>query len=262
MKIRDIENGEVISLNAEIEKIFPKDIFNSSELDYTTLEAHVKEWDLISKVGQCAVFVFDCSTHKFIYVSELGLDLFGLKKEDLLNEGHEPAFSLMYPDDISLLMLTRKKVYAILQSLSPAEISSCKLVHEFRLRNLSGEYMRITEQEQVIRLDDRNNIWLTLSILNIDAGNKDDAVRSHIYNLHTGKEIFIDLSDILDNSLTARELEVLKLVRKGLLAKEISENLKISIHTVNVHRQNIFNKLQVDNAIEAINKAQMLGLLN
>ena len=36
------------------------------------------------------------------------------------------------------------------------------------------------------------------------------------------------------------------------IRKEISEKLNISVHTVNRHRQNIFEKLQVDNMIEAI----------
>ena len=262
MKFNKIEQNKILSLNEEIERMFPKHLFTSSDLDYSVINTHIKEWDIISKVGQCAVFVFDCSTHKFVYVSELGLETFGLSKDDFLDKGHEPAFSLMHPEDISLLILTRRKVYSLLQSFPTSEVMSYKLVHEFRLRNLAGKYMRITEQEQVIRLDEQDNIWLTFSIFNIDAGNKDEAVKSLIYNCHTGEQIFIDLSDTLEETLTARETEILKLIRKGLLAKEISGRLGIRINTVNVHRQNIFNKLQVDNAIEAVNKALTLGLLN
>lgn len=55
-----------------------------------------------------------------------------------------------------------------------------------------------------------------------------------------------------DVLLTPREREVLALAKEGMFSKEISEKLNISVHTVNRHRQNILEKLQVDNMIEAI----------
>ena len=55
-----------------------------------------------------------------------------------------------------------------------------------------------------------------------------------------------------DALLTPREREILALAKEGMFSKEISEKLNISIHTVNRHRQNILEKLQVDNIIEAI----------
>ena len=55
-----------------------------------------------------------------------------------------------------------------------------------------------------------------------------------------------------DVLLTPREREILALAKEGMFSKEISEKLNISIHTVNRHRQNILEKLQVDNMIEAI----------
>lgn len=63
-------------------------------------------------------------------------------------------------------------------------------------------------------------------------------------------------------SLTQRELEILQLIQKGLLSKEIAHNLCISIHTVNIHRQNLLHKLGVQNSIEAINAGLKLGILS
>jgi DNA-binding CsgD family transcriptional regulator len=47
-----------------------------------------------------------------------------------------------------------------------------------------------------------------------------------------------------DNFLSSREKEVLKLIIKGLINKEIAEVLKISVPTVIFHRNNICEKLQ------------------
>lgn len=41
---------------------------------------------------------------------------------------------------------------------------------------------------------------------------------------------------------------------KGLLYKEIADELSISFSAVNKHQHNIFRKLQVNNAREAIGK--------
>jgi DNA-binding NarL/FixJ family response regulator len=59
-------------------------------------------------------------------------------------------------------------------------------------------------------------------------------------------------SEILN--LTAREKEVLELLSKGLLYKEIAAQLSISIDTVKRHCFNIYEKLHVSNRTEAINK--------
>ncbi|MCZ4244154.1 response regulator transcription factor [Pedobacter punctiformis] len=59
-----------------------------------------------------------------------------------------------------------------------------------------------------------------------------------------------------DNNLglSSRELEVLSLLSRGLLYKEISDQLNISANTVKNHCKNIYKRLHVQNKIEAINK--------
>jgi DNA-binding NarL/FixJ family response regulator len=54
--------------------------------------------------------------------------------------------------------------------------------------------------------------------------------------------------------LTNREREVLECLAKGLLYKEIAEQLGISFHTVRQHIGKIYEKLHVQNKTEAINK--------
>lgn len=56
------------------------------------------------------------------------------------------------------------------------------------------------------------------------------------------------------HGLSARELEVLSLLSRGLLYKEISYQLNISANTVKNHCKNIYKRLHVQNKIEAINK--------
>lgn len=54
--------------------------------------------------------------------------------------------------------------------------------------------------------------------------------------------------------ITEREHELLVLLSKGLLYKEIAEELGITVGTVKQHIHKIYDKLQVNNKTEAINK--------
>jgi len=58
--------------------------------------------------------------------------------------------------------------------------------------------------------------------------------------------------------LSPREKEVLELLSKGFLYKEIAEKLGISHETVKKHLKNIYQKLHVQNKIEALNKLRLL----
>ena len=56
-------------------------------------------------------------------------------------------------------------------------------------------------------------------------------------------------------ALSKRENEILQLLAKGLLYKEIADKLVISVGTVRQHIHKIYEKLHVQNRTEAINKA-------
>lgn len=55
--------------------------------------------------------------------------------------------------------------------------------------------------------------------------------------------------------LSKRENDILQLLTRGLLYKEIAEQLSISVSTVRQHIHHIYEKLHVQNRTEAINKA-------
>ncbi|PJZ48836.1 DNA-binding response regulator [Leptospira saintgironsiae] len=50
--------------------------------------------------------------------------------------------------------------------------------------------------------------------------------------------------------LTKRESQILNFLSKGKLNREIAEELKLSVRTVEAHRASIFKKLEVDNMVE------------
>ena len=65
----------------------------------------------------------------------------------------------------------------------------------------------------------------------------------------------------LAEPLSAREIEVLRLMAEGYKYKEIAEKLVVSINTVRHHTRNVYGKLDVNNRTQAIARAKELNLL-
>jgi LuxR family maltose regulon positive regulatory protein len=62
-------------------------------------------------------------------------------------------------------------------------------------------------------------------------------------------------------SLTDRELGILRLIAEGQSNTEISQHLYVALSTVKGHNLRIFNKLQAQNRTEAVARARELGLI-
>lgn len=74
------------------------------------------------------------------------------------------------------------------------------------------------------------------------AVNEDWQFRSTLVNVKKNRELLL--------TLTGRELDIVRLITKGLNNKEIAEELGIAEKTVKVHRSSIYRKLQVRTPLE------------
>lgn len=74
------------------------------------------------------------------------------------------------------------------------------------------------------------------------AVNEDWQFRSTLKNVKKNRELLL--------TLTGRELDIVRLITKGLNNKKIAEELGIAEKTVKVHRSSIYRKLQVRTPLE------------
>lgn len=101
-----------------------------------------------------------------------------------------------------------------------------------------------------------------------------DLLASAIKRIHSGKKtLSTDIENlIIDDylgrnvntaeSLTQREVEILKLLAEGKSVREISEFFYISIKTVGTHRQNIYDKMGFDNLVHLVKYAIKHGIVS
>jgi len=85
--------------------------------------------------------------------------------------------------------------------------------------------------------------------------------------VHSGRrrippEVAARLAEYMgEDDLTARELEVLRLIRDGNRNKQIADQLTISENTVNFHIKNLMGKLRANDRTHAVTIALRRGLL-
>jgi DNA-binding CsgD family transcriptional regulator len=244
-------------LRKEYETNLSLQVFDEADLDYTSLEQrHKPMLTMLAKVSNSVITVFDMHVRKHIFTSDNFFDLFG---HDADIEGMDKK---IHSDDLQLL--TRNAITAIQHVIHRKNMKDYKFICEYRICNVSGEYVRVIEQQSVLESDKSGNTWLALSVLDLSPDQSAfKHVKSCILSLKTNTLLPIQALFGRNNTgLSRRETEILQMVGNGLLSKEISDRLCISVHTVNTHRQRILEKLGADNSMEAVKYASALGLLS
>ena len=193
---------------------------------------------ILEQAGSFAVFLSDRFEH-YYYVTEY---IEASQEIDIEK--------LVHPDDWEVVRRIDKKVWEFLNTLPEEEKLAYKYIYELRVLE-RGKYVRMIYQMRILAFKEDN--FLAMGIIDIaPEQSANTSVRFQIKNCLTDEIVPFAIESAADTLLTPREREVLALAKEGMFSKEISEKLNISIHTVNRHRQNILEKLQVDNMIEAV----------
>jgi len=116
-------------------------------------------------------------------------------------------------------------------------------------------------------------VWLNMTILAFD-GNGHGPITTHVFHDVTAVKELLSMvndraggvtphpaPDPLENDLTRREIEVLRLLGRGLNTKASAEELHVSPATIRNHVQNILGKLGVHSRLEAVAHANRHRLL-
>lgn len=260
--------GKLEDLQGRYFEMLSRQVFVESELDYAKFANYHPLLEQLSSIKNSAVSVFDMHKREHIFASYNFDTLYGYDRDRIKEEDSAYFDAQVHPDD--LLELTEVGIHMMEFCYAIPFENRCdyKLLNEYRIKGHGQKYIRVVEQHQVLELDKQGNVWLSLSVLDLSPRQEPDlSVQSTILNFKTGE--IVDLHKVTKPALvtepapklSAREREILSLIQRGHLSKEISEILSISVHTVNTHRQRILEKLDADNSIEAVNMASRLGLL-
>jgi DNA-binding CsgD family transcriptional regulator len=250
-----------------IEEIFFKYLnqytFEENNLDYSKVAKHQLALQTLSDLGNSGTGIFDLSKKQMIFYSGNFGKLLGYNKTDYEGVGQMFFAGKIHPEDAYKCSSHGVSILKILSNFTNEEKLNHKLVSEYRMLNSQNIYVRLIEQYQVLELDTFGQIWLMLNIVDVSPNQEPlEGVKCKLLNFKTGQIIPMEEEPKIQYELTKRETEILKLVRDGLLSKEIADVLSISVHTVNTHRQRFLEKLGAGNSMEAVTFASKYGLLN
>ncbi|GGM82898.1 helix-turn-helix transcriptional regulator [Dyadobacter beijingensis] len=217
----------------------------------------------MAQLSSSGVTVYDLQKRTHVYVSRNFYQLHGYDfRETQSCIANELFDARTHPDDLPVLAHNGYEAMKFMMQQPVHLRKHFKMVTGYRIFAGNEQLIRVSEQHQVLELDASGNIWLSLGVIDISPDQTIREVTSQLINFHTGELTALpDRPSEEKIRLTAREKEILGMIGKGKLSKEISALLDISVHTVNTHRQRILEKLRADNAIEALQSAKMIGLI-
>lgn len=225
-------------------------------------EKHRPYVELLAQVNNSCVFAAE-KDRRYLFLSP-NFNTFGYSLDELQYTEQQGDFleKRIHPDDLLVLADLQIRVLNYIFGLPLEERTNYKHIFEFRVLNANEEYIRVISQHQILEISEVGEPLIMLGVADVSPDQSPESnVKFRLVNSKTGEIVPFPVMDSTVK-LSKREVEVLKMVNDGMLSKEISNQLSISIHTVNRHRQNILEKMDVDNLMEAINYARKLALLN
>ena len=206
------------------------------------------------------------NSKSYICVGMLGLQ-FGLESDvsrftEIESIWEDEIYNKIDADDLFQKYILELKYCHFLNKKSVEDKSRYCTDSRVRMLNIEGQYQYVNHQTiyHYDSLGDSLMFGVCVYKSSLNQGTI-EGINGRILDKQRGVTIeyreYNDCSDLL----SVREKEVLSCIEKGLLSKEIAEALQISQNTVNRHRQNILQKIGVNNSFEAVRIAKAMDLL-
>ena len=253
-------------LQRELNEVYARQRLEEEALDAEVVEDAVAYAKIIAKTTGICCVVTDIAADCSYFAPGVSAGMLGLseneQKIETINSADEDfLYTRITPMDLAELRMLEYEFF------KQVELSQHKLDYKavgyIRMAGREGAEYRVAKSTQVLTLSPKGKMWLILCCYDFAPSIPDMAgIRPTIFDMATGTQVtFNDFADRRGDILSTREKQVLRLIAEGKLSKEIASELTISINTVNRHRQNIREKLSVNNAIEAVRAARAMGLV-
>jgi DNA-binding CsgD family transcriptional regulator len=238
-----------------IESYLPSGFSNINPDDPIILKIN----DLLEENDQF-ITMADLSQIKFLFVSEGIRQMLGIEPREL-HPGH--FVEVIHPDDLSRMGLLKAQTFVVEKEVLESDKGSALVSFTIRMRNPAGEYHNYICQAYFFysRIPHKA-VYLFQVISRIDWFN----LKKNCFHHSKGKDLSLfrypdeQLLKICPG-LSEREMEIIKLVEKGMSSKQIAEKLFLSVFTVNTHRANMLEKTGKATISDLIYELKEQGLL-
>lgn len=193
----------------------------------------------------------------YIYSGKISEEL-GIFKKDQVQEiesiWEEELFGKLNADDVLQKYLLELHFFQFIKTIPVEERKDFCVISRLRMNDkTSGKSL---QHKMFYFSNDYEDVELALCLYNFDFSL---ALQYEGAILNTANGNIVKQNEKENEFfLSAREKEILKMLQAGKQSKEIAALLFISINTVSRHRQNILEKMKVNNTAEACSIATKL----
>ncbi|MFT3822875.1 MAG: helix-turn-helix transcriptional regulator [Chitinophagaceae bacterium] len=202
-----------------------------------------------------SVYLIDYTDMSFEYVSENPLFLCGHSAEDVLQLGYEFYFRHVPEKDLELLTLINEVGFDFYAQLAADERKQYSITYDFHLTGKEGKQILVNHKLTPLFLTREGKMWKAMCIVSLShhqaAGNARIYKQGsgEVWELNAEKKAWRKTEKPV---LTERETEVLRLHAQGLTIQQIADRLFVAPDTVKYYRRRIFERLEVNNVVEAL----------
>jgi len=205
-------------------------------------------------------YVGDIIRMKIIYTSSRSIQMIGIVPDELTPYHF---YESVHPDDSLRHGLGTAQLFKMANELFIDRKGVKLLSTNLRIRNSLGHYSNLFIQCFLFYRDfPIKTVYLLQIQTDIDSVKK---IKNR-YHYYVGDDVSNlrypdDELLLIGNYLSDREIEIVKLIERGLSSEQISTKLFLSIHTVNTHRRNVLVKTGKAHISEVIYDLKEQGLL-
>lgn len=220
-----------------------------------------------AELSGCCVVITDVAHDRSFFIPGnagclLQLSESEMNSRKLSSSDEDFLYERMHPEDLVDLRMLENKFFKTVNKMPVERKLDFQAYAKVRMFTGERDYVFVNKGTRVIRLSPAGKMWLILCTYDVVMHPMDThGIFPIIVNNKTGEARRLSFSGSRSNILSGREKQVLRLIKDGKQSKEIAGILQISLNTVNRHRQNILEKLSVDNSMEAVNAAIAMRLL-
>lgn len=180
------------------------------------------------------------------------------RADTVMSVWEDDVLSLVHPDDLPAKYMYEFDFFRFVTSRPVIHWREFYMAEGLRMKDVAGHYQPALHRLFYVTADSGNTVWLALCLYGpLPPGFER---RCAIFNTVSGRVTELE-SRSVNRLLSARELQVLRLIADGMPSKDIACELSISVNAVSRHRQNILDKLHAQNSMEACRMAVRLRLI-
>ena len=236
-------------------------LLTKNKVREVTKEDHLQQQHYLDVVKSFArltyesIYVIDYEKMGFEYVSENPLFLCGHSSEEVLNMGYDFYFRNVPEGDLELLDLINNAGFDFYKKLPGNAKKLYSITYDFHLTNKDGKHVLINHKLTPLFLTTDDQLWKAMCIVSIS--HHKNAGNVYIHKQGTDETWELNVKNSIwykkeKPKLTKREIEILRLHAQGLTISEIAERIFVSPDTVKYYRRRIFERLGVNNIVEAL----------